>query len=153
MEITPYRIAERYLGLSEIPGEKNHPFVQWCFSLCNGYGLWTPDEEAWCSAFMQHPCYELGLRRSKSARARSWLLIGERIPWQDARVGFDVVVLKRGQGLQPGAEVTEAQGHVGWLAGFDVVRNRIRVLAGNQGNKVSIADFAVDMILSVQRLG
>jgi len=146
--MTPYTIAQRYIGIGEIPGERDHPFIQWCFTLCGLDGE-TADEVPWCSAFLQHPFWELRLDRSKSARARSWLLHGKPIPLVEASSGFDVVILKRGVGEQPGPDVIAAPGHVGLFAGRPSL-DRVELLGGNQGNRVCIASFAASLVLGVR---
>jgi len=147
--VTPYDLAVRYVGLAEIPGEKDHPFIQHCFSLCH-MGLETGDGVAWCSAFLQHPFWELGLERSGSARARSWLKVGLAIPLSMAEAGFDVVVFKRGAGPQPGAEVVDAPGHVALYEAQSPPF--VRVFGGNQGDKASFARFPIADILEVRRV-
>jgi uncharacterized protein (TIGR02594 family) len=143
MTTTPYQIAERYIGqVFERKGDLDHPFIQWCFSLC-GYGLGTHDEVPWCSAFLQHPFWELRLPRSKSAAARSWLTVGRTIDITDAMVGWDVVVLSRGTNL--------VQGHVGLFAGL--AQKEVYLLGGNQGNGVSVALFDRARIVGVRRMG
>src|SRR5690606_39921274 len=57
--------------------------------------------------------------RTNSARARSWLRVGITVPIESATKGWDIVVLKRGQGPQPGPEIINAPGHVGFYAGRD----------------------------------
>jgi uncharacterized protein (TIGR02594 family) len=149
---TALDIARRFLGHQEIPGAGHSPFIQWCFTLC-GYGPETPDEVAWCSAFAQAPAFLLGLPRSKSAAARSWLQVGSPVDAMAARPGFDVVVLKRGQGAQPGPEILNAPGHVGFFAGWTAESNpRVRVCGGNQSDSVSEAIFPAHQILSIRRL-
>lgn len=149
--MTPFDLASRYVGvIKEIPGDHDHPFIQWCFSLC-GMDPETHDEVAWCSAFAQHPAFELELPRSGSARARSWLNVGERVPLLEARVGYDLVVLQRGAGPQPGPEVIDAPGHVGYFAGRK--EGLVMVLGGNQGDRVSVATFTPWNVLAVQRIG
>lgn len=150
MTITPYQIALRYVGLREIAGAHDHPFIQWCFSLCTGFGYDTRDEVPWCSAFAQHPAWELHLPRSKSAAARSWLTTGIPIQIADARPGVDVAILKRGHGDQPGPEVLTAPGHVGYFAGWSA--GQVLVLGGNQANGVSIAGFPIAQLLGLRRL-
>jgi len=153
LAVTAYSLAERYVGLGELAGGEDHPLIQWWLSLC-GLGLHQHDETAWCSAFVQHPCFELGLPRSKSAAARSWLRVGEEIGLTEARVGWDVVILSRGEGPQPGPEVVEAPGHVGWFAGrrdsggfADVL-----LLGGNQHSAVNVAPFPCTRVIGVRRL-
>lgn len=151
--MTAFDIAQRYVGMRELSDKgKDHPFIQWCFTLC-GLSAETPDEVPWCSAFMQHAPWELRLPRSKSAAARSWLLIGIPKRIEDAQPGAnDIVILKRGTGAQPGPEVIAAQGHVGLVAGVDLSRGTVDVLAGNQNNQVCVLPFPITQVLGVRRL-
>lgn len=145
-----YQLAQRYVGIAEISGPKDHPLVQWWLSLC-GLSTDTPDATPWCSAFVNGIAWELRLPRSKSAAARSWLTVGTPILLTQAQPGHDVVVLQRGAGAQPGPDVIAAPGHVGWYAGRE--GDRVLVLGGNQGDQVSIAGFPVERVLGVRRLG
>lgn len=147
MNITLYDLAQRFVGLREIAGEKNNGFVVWCHSLC---GLDASDEVPWCSAFVNGLAWILRLPRSKSAAARSWLAVGTPIEVTQAQPGYDVVILKRGTGPQPGPEITNAPGHVGLFAGID--QSFVLVLGGNQGDAVNIARFPIASILGVRRL-
>ncbi len=57
-------------------------------------------------------------------------------------------------GHSPGAEVLEAPGHVGFFGGF-VDRpsgRRIRILGGNQSDRVSLECYDVGRVLGVRRL-
>lgn len=148
MNITAFDLAERYLGVEELPGDQHHPLILWWHSLCTMKA--TTDEIPWCSAFMQGPTWLLRLPRSKSAAARSWLTVGTEIPLDAAQPGFDLVVLKRGGGNQPGPEVLDAPGHVGWYSSHN--NFFVEILGGNQGDKVSVASFDRSRILSVRRL-
>jgi hypothetical protein len=128
----------------------------------------TADEVPWCSAFANYIAWLLRLPRSKSLTARSWLTVGMPIALESARAAFDIIVLKRGPGHQPGPEVLDAPGHVGFFAGLERTRptingapfdmsdrvesRRVLVLAGNQGNSVSIAPFPVDGVIGARRL-
>jgi uncharacterized protein (TIGR02594 family) len=145
-----YKFAERFVGeVRELPGATHDPFIQFCFTKC-GYGPETPDEIAWCSAFINGLAWLLRLPRSKSAAARSWLTVGTPVELDEARVG-DVVIIKRGAGVQPGPEVTSgAPGHVFLFASIEALE--VLGLGGNQGNQVSIARFAVKDVLGVRRL-
>lgn len=151
MYVTPYKLAERYTGVKELSGTKHHPLISWWHSLCK-MALDSPDEIPWCSSFVNGICWELLLPRSESAAARSWLNIGLPIAIEDATPGFDIVILKRGKGPQPGPEVTiGASGHVGFFAGFDP-DGRLLLLGGNQSNGVNIGRFDPADILGVRRL-
>jgi uncharacterized protein (TIGR02594 family) len=149
VNITPYKILERYIGLKERQGDLEHPFIQWCFSLCDGWSMDTKDEVPWCSAIMQHPFWELRLPRSKSARARSWLLQGVPVELSEARPGHDVVIIKRA-GDESGPEVIDAPGHVMLFSG--IAGDNILGLGGNQSNQVSIAAFSASRLLGVRRI-
>ena len=73
IETSIYHVALRLEGMKEKPGDQDEPFILWALSLC---GLDGHDETPWCSAFMNAVCYVLGLPRSGSAAARSWLAVG-----------------------------------------------------------------------------
>lgn len=147
--VTAFQLAQRYVGVvRERPGEKHHPLIQWWLSLCFDGDLDLPDETSWCSVFVSAIAWDLRLPRSKSARARSWLLVGLPIRLDQAQPAFDVVVLRRG--TKHGPEVIDAPGHVGFYAAHD--KTRVTVLGGNQANAVSLAKFDVNDVLGVRRL-
>jgi uncharacterized protein (TIGR02594 family) len=146
--MTPFQLAQRYVGIHELI-KGDHPLIQWWLSLC-GFPMNVTDEVAWCSAFVNGMCWELRLPRSKSAAARSWLQVGTPISISQATPGFDVVVLKRGQGQQPGPDVINAPGHVGFFAGME--NGKVLVLAGNQGNAVSVLAFPLGDVLGIRRV-
>lgn len=148
MQITAFQMAERLLGLQEVAGDEDNGFVVWSHSLC-GLGQ-SPDEVPWCSSWLNAIAFLLGLPRSASALARSWLIVGKEIELDQAKPGFDIVILKRGGGNQPGPDVLQAPGHVGFYAGHD--NFFVDLLGGNQGDKVSVASFERSRLLSVRRL-
>ena len=149
MNITAYDIASRFLGLSEVAGTSSNPAVLAMLRLDAGSAI-ADDATPWCSAFVNYVCWLLRLPRSKSLAARSWLEVGAAVDLDDARVGWDVVILSRGDGTQPGPEVTDAPGHVGLFSGRDGAW--IMLLGGNQGDKVSVARFDPARVLGVRRL-
>lgn len=148
---SPYKTANQFVGfVKEIPGTKHDPFIQWCFTTVDGYDGETPDEVAWCSVFVNAIAWIHRLDRSRSAAARSWLKLPHAIELAAAAPGFDVVILKRGAGAQPGPDVLKAPGHVGFFAGL--VNGRVLVLGGNQSNGVTIAPFDASLVLGIRRL-
>ena len=147
--MTPFELATRFAGVGELRGGEEHPLIQWWLSLCSGFGLHTPDETPWCSAFVNGICWELRLARSKLANARSWLDIGTVVQLADAVVGYDVVVLSRGSVLAA-VDDRHAPGHVGFYAGRE--GTGVVVLAGNQGDKVSLQTFPAERILGIRRV-
>lgn len=143
-------MAQRFVGeIQELPGGQHNPAIQWFHMLC-GLGGDQADEVPWCSSFSNAVCWLLRLPRSKSAAARSWLTVGRAISLEAATPGYDVVVLQRGTGAQPGPEVLQAQGHVGFFAGLDATT--VFVLAGNQSNAVTVQGFPRAQVLGVRRL-
>lgn len=148
MNITLFDLAQRHIGIKErSEKDKDHPLIQWWLSLC-GYGFDAQDEVPWCSAFVNGMAWTLGLPRSRSAAARSWLEVGKPVPLSQATIGFDVVILSRG---------APPSGHVGLFAGLSQAAaadqpSLVHLLGGNQGNKVSVADFPVERVLGVRRL-
>ena len=148
LEISAYDLALRYVGVREIAGDKDHPLIRWWHSLCSVQD--AHDEVPWCSAFMNGIAWELRLPRSKSAAARSWLQVGVPMHLHDSEPGFDVVILQRGEGKQPGPEVIAAPGHVGLFAGMQL--GKVLILGGNQGDEVNISAFPSERILGIRRL-
>lgn len=149
MDLTPFDLAQRFVGIKEIGGNQDHPVIQFGLMLC-GFGTETPDETPWCSAWLQIPFWLLRLPRSKAAAARSWLSVGAHTALEEATVGDCVVILKRGAEPQPGAEVLNAPGHVGLFAGRE--GDYVHLLGGNQGNSVSVQRFPVSSVIGVRRI-
>jgi uncharacterized protein (TIGR02594 family) len=146
--VSAYDLAQRFIGVHEAPGLVSNPLVL-AFLRLDDSAI-QDDSTPWCSAFVNWIAWLLRRPRSKSLAARSWLTVGVPIGLDEAEVGFDVVVLKRGGSKQPGADVIDAPGHVGWFAGVD--GTMVSVLGGNQGDAVSVARFPRDQVLGVRRL-
>lgn len=139
--------AKSFIGLKEVAGAASNPAI---LAMLQLDAKWpTGDETPWCSAFANFVTSNCGLERSRSLAARSWLKVGEPIARPDAQPG-DVVILKRGAGVQPGPEVLNASGHVGFVSGFE--NGKVLVLGGNQGDSVSIAAFPEARVLGYRRL-
>ena len=150
MDITAFDIAQVFVGTKEIDGAMDNPQILAMLQLDN---KWPQDDEVpWCSAFVNYVCKLLRLPRSKSLLARSWLEVGMGVDLEDAFPGFDVVVLKRGGGDQPGPENTTAPGHVGFYAGITADCEWVELLGGNQGDRVKISRYPVGRVLGVRRL-
>jgi len=154
MNITAFDIAQRFTGMKEIGGSVDNPQIMAMLKLDADWP--EEDEVPWCSAFANYVCWLLRLPRSKSLRARSWLRIGKGILLNEARAG-DIVILQRGKGEQPGPEVIEAPGHVGFYAGYipgpvGGELGLIEVLGGNQSDTVKVSRYPADRLLGVRRL-
>ena len=138
--------ARQYLGMREVPGHKANPAILAMLQL----DMKWPEDDAtpWCSGFVNWVAFNMGLERTKSLRARSWLFIGEDTQPEDAN-GNTVVILSRGR-WAPGPEVLEAPGHVGFVA--DVTGERVLVLGGNQSDKVSERWYPRHRVLGFRKL-
>lgn len=142
-----FDIAQRFVGLKEISGSVDNPQIMAMLKLDADWP--EEDEVPWCSAFANYICWLCRLPRSKSLRARSWLTVGKGISHHQAEPG-DIVVFQRGKGPQPGPEVLEAPGHVGFYAGRS--GDFIEVLGGNQSDTVKISRYPFARLLGVRRL-
>lgn len=145
MSVTIYEIAQRFVGVRELPGEKDNPFIMAMLTLDSSWP--DHDEVAWCSAFVNFVAWLLRLPRSKSLRARSWMDVGMAVPLHKARLG-DVVVLSR-------PDAGPAAGHVGFFAGHDasaLSSGVVYLLGGNQSNAVTVAGYSASKVLGVRRL-
>lgn len=120
-------IAEKELGISEIPGAVNNPRIVEYHKSTNGEP--SGDEVSWCSSFVNYCIKNSGLPGTNSKLARSWMTwgVGLKIPAFGC-----VVVLSRGG--------SPKLGHVGFYVG-NTTDDTLRVLGGNQGDKVSIENF------------
>lgn len=142
MNITAYDLAERFVGIAEAPGATNNPAV---LAMLRLDGDWPEgDDVPWCSAFVNYIAWLLRLPRSRSLMARSWLKVGRSIDLEDAKPGFDVVVLWR-------VDKASVSGHVGFYAGRGI-GGGINILGGNQSNEVNVSNFPIDRLLGVRRL-
>jgi len=148
IEITAYELAQRFVGMTEVAGKVSNPQILAMLQLDLSWP--EQDEVAWCSAFVNYIAWLLRLPRSKSLLARSWLQVGVPIDPVEAEPGFDVVILKRGGENQPGPDVINAPGHVGFFAGGD--KDIVLILGGNQSDSVNISRFFVQNILGIRRL-
>ena len=148
VQITPYGLATRFMGLREIAGAIHNPQIVAMLALT------APsihdDETSWCSGFANYIAWLLDCRRSKSLSARSWLTVGRAVEENQAVPGFHVVVLSRGSGQQPGPHVLNAPGHVGFFAYYD--GDSIGILGGNQGDAVSLAKFPKARVLGIREI-
>lgn len=147
MRVTAYEIAQRFVGTTEITGRMANPLIM---SMLKLDAEWPEDDEVpWCSGFVNFVCWLLRLPRSKSLRARSWLLVGVPIDLTEARPGFDVVVFNRAGGPHD-PTVIDAPGHVAFFG--RVAGEWTEVLGGNQSDTVNVGRYPVKDVLGVRRL-
>lgn len=118
--------ARKYIGLTEVKGEKTNPEIAKFWKDIKRGGI-KDDETPWCAAFTGAMLERVGITSSRSESSQSYMTWG--VPLNQPVTGC-VVVFKR-----PGG------GHVGFVVGRDAKGN-ILVLAGNQGDAVNIRAFA-----------
>ena len=147
--ITPYTIAQRFIGAREAPGAVHNAQILAMLQLADRsiHG----DETPWCSAFVHYVTWLLDVPRSKSLSARSWLRIGTPVALNEARAGYDVVVVSRGEHPPP-ASILDAPGHVGFFSRVDFTNDRVELLGGNQGDRVCFAWYPIARVLGIRRL-
>jgi uncharacterized protein (TIGR02594 family) len=157
--ISPFEVAQNFIGIKEIAGSLDNPWIiAW---LQTDVSWYNTDETPWCSAFINFIMKCLGLPRSYSLSARSWLKVGVSV-WEGngiepvigddfPEIGTDIVILSRGPLPQPGPKVIYATGHVGLFAGW-ADNGNVLVLAGNQNDEVNITEFSIKRILDIRRI-
>jgi uncharacterized protein (TIGR02594 family) len=137
-----YQIAKTRIGVKEVPGDVHNPeIVKWFGEV--GHSWVQDDETAWCAAFFGAMLEEAGLPSTRKLNARSYLDWGRPVNFADAVPG-DCVVFWR-------SSPSSWQGHVGFYAGITNDRLNIKVLGGNQGDRVSHALYAKSRLLGVRR--
>lgn len=139
--MTPFDIAQSYIGTTEGPGPEDNPVILEMYASV-GQNWVEHDDVAWCAAFVGHCLERAGIRSTRKLNARSYLDWGVSIEVENARQG-DIGVIPRG--------TSTWQGHVffidriegGWVWG----------LGGNQNDAVNIKRFPVSKLLGVRRAG
>lgn len=139
--MTPYDIAQGYIGTTEAPGAADNPKILEMYATI-GQDWVEHDEVAWCAAFVGHCMEKAGIRSTRKLNARSYLEWGVPVELTEAQPG-DIVVFRRGSSAW--------QGHVGFLKAQSGAS--IEVLGGNQGDAVNIRRFSATKLLGVRRAG
>lgn len=135
--------ARTYLGLKEIPGEKNNnPALMSLLDLADGkkdgrtIGAQN-DDEAYCAKGVSAVLELSGIRSARSAWARSYAKWGQEL---DGPALGAVVVFWR-------QSIGSTLGHVGFVAGKDSSGN-VMCLGFNQGDSIKISAFSPHRVLS-----
>lgn len=126
-------IAKLELGVSEIPGRENNQRI---LQYQQSTSLHASDDETpWCSAFINFCMKAANIPGTMNAAAKSWLTWGKGmiVPAYGC-----ITVIKRGK--------ESWMGHVGILIESD--EKTIKLLGGNQGDKVSIATFDKSTVMA-----
>ena len=139
--MTPFEIAQCYIGTTEGPGPEDNPVVMAMYASV-GHDWVEHDSVAWCAAFVGHCFEKAGLRSTRRLNARSYLDWGIPVDLADAQEG-DIVIFSRGS--------KSWQGHVGFFV--KTTGAMIEVLGGNQSDAVTIQRYAKSRLLGVRRAG
>ncbi|WCE71594.1 TIGR02594 family protein [Sulfitobacter faviae] len=139
--MTPFEIAQSYIGTTEGPGPEDNPAIMDMYASV-GHDWVEHDSVAWCAAFVGHCLEKAGLRSTRRLNARSYLDWGIPVDLAEAQEG-DIVVFSRGS--------KSWQGHVGFFV--KTAGAMIEVLAGNQSDAVNIQRYAKSRLLGVRRAG
>lgn len=139
--MTPFEIAQGYIGTTEGPGPEDNPAIMAMYASV-GHDWVEHDAVAWCAAFVGHCLEKAGLRSTRRLNARSYLDWGIPVDLPDAQAG-DIVVFSRGS--------KSWQGHVGFFV--KTIGAMIEVLGGNQSDAVTIQRYAKSRLLGVRRAG
>lgn len=127
-------IARGELGVTEVSGKASNDRIVEYYEAA-GSDV-TDDAVAWCSAFACWVMEQAGYPSTNNLSARSWLKYGKQTT---PKLG-SILVFTRGANAW--------QGHVGFYVGETATH--YRVLAGNQGNKVSIANIPKSKLISAR---
>lgn len=133
-------LARKELGTKEAAGAADNPAIVQYWEDCGLEAVADgQDEIAWCAAFVGAMLSRAQTQGSGKANARSYETWGRRLI--SPCLGC-VVVFSR----PPSAW----QGHVAFYLGTERTNlsRRVRVLGGNQGDAVSIADFSLDRVVA-----
>lgn len=139
---------EAAMGVVEVTGEDHHPRIVAYHQATTLQA--TADEVPWCASFVGWCLRQAGVAHMDSARARAYLGWGVDLGL-DARAWAHgaVVVLRRGGPDEPGADVVDAPGHVGFLVGAPTP-DEILLLGGNQANAVNVRPYPRERLLAVR---
>lgn len=129
------RLARADLGIREAPGADANPDIMRAWQYCD-YEPPAGDETAWCSAKCNEWLQRAGFPGTRQPNARSWERYGKQI---GRPVVGCIAVLWRGS-------PTSWQGHVALYMGPGRP-GHVKLLGGNQGNAVSIAEFPASQVL------
>lgn len=130
--------ALSYLGISEIPGDRNNSTIVDFWKDIKQSGI-KDDETSWCAAFVGAILEQVGIQSTRSGSARSYHNDSWGQTLRAPCVGCIVVFWRD--------DPKSIYGHVGFVVGRDQ-QNNLMVLGGNQGDKVCIKPFSSGRVLS-----
>jgi len=134
------RLAELELqaGVAEVDGPRSNARIdQYHAATHGGPAAQDADSVPWCSSFVCWCFEQSGVASTRFKAARSWLQWGRKL--DTPQLGCVVVLWRESPKL--------AKGHVGLYVGEDRGGERVLLLGGNQGNRVSVRPYRADRVL------
>jgi uncharacterized protein (TIGR02594 family) len=132
-----YSLAAKNLGMNE--RDQGAALAEY---MANGGVNLDPATRAWCADYVNATLAQTGVQGTGSSMARSFLEWGQPV---DQPQRGDVAVFSRGDPNGP-------YGHVGFFDSYNP-DGSIKVLGGNQGDAVSLADYSAADLLGFRRPG
>lgn len=133
---SPLDVARTILGAAE---GKDHAAIM-DYLKTGGVNL-DPATAAWCAAFVNSTLQQIGMSGTGSNMARSFLEWGNAI--EGAPQPGDIGVWPRGNDPK--------LGHVGFVESYDPKTGMVSLLAGNQGDAVSVKNMPASGALGFRR--
>jgi uncharacterized protein (TIGR02594 family) len=134
---TPAEVAASFVGFTE---QEHEEVLSSFIKKTMGTNI-NPKDTAWCAAFVNGALGATGVEGTGKLNARSFMNWGKAV---DSPSQGDVAVFTRG-------DPSGWQGHVGFYVGPSEKDGYVRILGGNQGDKVSIKDYPEDRLLGYRR--
>lgn len=129
-------VAEKDLGIKEIPGKEHHPRIVEFHRHTTLKA--TTDEVAWCSSAVNCWMDEAGYKGTGSAAAKSWLDWG--VALETPRLGCICIIRQKQKGPDEATGSTSGY-HVGLWKKEE--GGRVYLHGGNQGNMVKVSGFGL----------
>lgn len=130
--------ARQEVGTKEVPGEGDNLDILQYAKDAGIDGIVNHDAVPWCAAFVGSMLKRASQQGSRLATAVSYRTWGKHL---------SAPILGAIVHLSPAPSV-KGTGHVGFLIGVNKTTRRVRLLGGNQGDAVSIADFPLDRVMA-----
>lgn len=127
--------AWSHIGVKETAGSRATAEIVGMYA-ASGHPEVTSDEVPWCAAFVGKCLKDANLPNTGSLMARSYLEYGTKL--DEPKVGA-IAIFKRG---------APPSGHVAFVTGWGA--GNIRVLGGNQGDKVCEANYPADSLIGLR---
>jgi uncharacterized protein (TIGR02594 family) len=135
-------VAEKELGVTEIPGKGNHPrILEYHDTTTLNDRAGGRDSTPWCSSFVNFCLEQAGYVGTDNALARSWLRWG--LEEVDPKLGAICVIRRRKEGADAATGGRRGY-HVGFVAEGLHQRGQLKLLGGNQRDQVKYSNYPLE---------